>query len=112
MCSYNTLHVNDDGYVVKCNSCRHFQVAFGTTVLVFTKDEFLDFCEIVNAETNEWYNDGFPQSKSIFIPTKCRDVALIFSYKEILKLHHVLANASLILQAHELLSENERNQLN
>lgn len=112
MCSYNTLHVNEDGYVIKCNSCMHFQVAFGTTALVFTKGEYIDFCEIVCSEIKEVQYDGFPQSKSIFIPTKSRDIALIFSYREIIKLHNVLINANLILQAQELISENETNQFN
>lgn len=107
MCSYNTLHLNDDGCVVMCNGCTGLQVAFGTIAMALSRNEFMDLCEIVNAEKNEWKDNGFPASKSIYIPTKCRSLSLVFSYREIVKLHALLANASLILKAQELLEENE-----
>jgi hypothetical protein len=104
MCSYNTLHLNEDGYVISCNGCNHLQLAFGTTVLILTRNEFSEFCEMVEDRKNLWDSDGFPMSKCIYIPTKNKDVALVFSYKELLKLHHILVSAGLILETEEILS--------
>lgn len=93
--------------MIQCNACNHLQIAFGTTALVFTKDEFYDFCEIVEEEKNEFTGHSFPGSKSIVVPTKNKDIALVFSYGEILKLHELVSCASILLQAEEILNGNE-----
>lgn len=51
MCIYKKLHHNENGYVVWCTVCRHFQVAFGSTILAYTEDQFYDFIRTVMSIT-------------------------------------------------------------
>lgn len=83
MCNYNNLVHTEHGYVVKCSSCGHLHVAFGTTILRFTHDEFLTFVQEAELKLKANKNTWSKGAKSIQIETANKNIALIYSYKEL-----------------------------
>lgn len=94
MCIYKKLHHNKNGYVVWCTVCRHFQVAFGSTILAYTEDQFYDFIRTVDEyyKTNRFYTCR--AQKMVQIPTNARFVTLVYSLEELRKLLELLHQAS------------------
>ena len=94
MCVYKKLHHNENGYVVRCNVCQHFHVAFGSTVLAHTEDQFYDFIRTVDEyyEINRFYSCR--AQKVVQIPTIARSITLVYSLEELRKLSELLHQAS------------------
>lgn len=83
MCDYKNLVHTEHGYVVKCTSCMHMHVAYGTTVLRFSQDEFLVFVKDVRRKLETSADIWCRQSKTIQIDTDSKNIMLVYSYKEL-----------------------------
>lgn len=93
MCEYQSLYFSDDGYVVRCGKCGHYQLAFASTMLTMTKEDFATFCHIVKTkmkEANEYYT---PSAKCILIPAASKSTYLLLTKKEAQRLHEILEEA-------------------
>lgn len=65
MCKHRILAHSDNGYIVLCKKCNHFQIAFGTTVISLTDIQYEEFKLQVEDQLQCFKNDGFPQQKII-----------------------------------------------
>ena len=107
MCAYKTLSNNEDGYVIQCEGCDHIQVAFGTTSMTFTQDQFYDHIKVVDESYNIHNLHAFRDQKCITIPTVARTLSLVYSVNELKKLLKLLIKGRNSLEHHKLYEFNE-----
>jgi hypothetical protein len=105
MCNYKILAHNEDGYVILCHSCRHYQLAFGTMAVTFDPGEFKLFLEQVDHLRSEVNCNGFKKQKRIPVEIPCKCTRMILNYTELIKLHNLLDEATFEEEV-ELLLEN------
>lgn len=107
MCRYKTLQQNEHGYVMRCNRCRHLHVAFGSTVLAFTQDQFYDFVQLIE-EYRDLYGQAIhPDEKNIQVPTIVRTIMLVYSARELNDLAELLDKARRQLDHDKMLAFHE-----
>lgn len=94
MCNYKILAHNENGYVILCYSCRHYQLAFGTTAVTFDPADFKLFLEQVDQLVQEVDCNGFEKQKRIPLEIACKCAMMILNYTELLKLHQLLDEAA------------------
>lgn len=94
MCNYKILSHNEDGYIILCHSCKHYQMAFGTTAVTFEPQDFKRFCRQVHGLNNTMHSNGFDWQKRIPVKIFCKCVMMVLSYAELLRLHNLLEQAS------------------
>jgi len=99
MCSFKMIYNDSNGYVVKCNNCRHYHVGFGTNVFAFTYDQFQSFASTVDEYYEAYRFCDTPDSKIVQIPTIARSIMLLYSVNELRIL------SSLLHQTKEKLSK-------
>ena len=107
MCSYKILVHNKWGYIVKCNNCNHFQIAFGTTVISLKTELFQEFrLQIKELKQTTVYN-GFPKQKYIPVKTHHEDVLMTLNYNELQRLFALIDEAMLANEMNQLLIQNK-----
>lgn len=107
MCGYRTLHNNEDGYVICCDCCGHIQVAFGTTVTSFNREEFYEHISLVDDYYNIHNLSPFRNRKEITLPTVSRTLSLVYSVNELDKLLKLLVEGRNKLEYDKLFVFNE-----
>lgn len=107
MCGYKMLQHDERGYVTRCSRCRHLHVAFGTTVLAFTTDQFYEFAQQIEGYREMHRHTSCPEEKNIQVPTLLRTVMLLYSYRELDALYSLLADARKKLDHEQLVAFHE-----
>ncbi|GAB3414210.1 DUF6686 family protein [Niabella aquatica] len=102
-CDFQSLYCGEDGYVVRCRQCGHYQVAFISTMLTFSEADFYVFCKQAKDKALQSYDHVNPDSKIIMIATPSQDVYLILTPSELLRLYRALEEADSEIKAQELL---------
>lgn len=93
MCHYKILAHNEDGYVILCHTCKHYQLAYGTTAATFSPADFKLFCRQAERLKSDFSCDGFEHQKRIPMELFCSCVNMVLSYRELEKLHGLLNEA-------------------
>lgn len=104
MCKYKPLHYNRHGYIVRCKSCSHFQIAFGNIAVTADEQEFecltnsvYNFCEKNNIQS-------CPHFRNISIKTPASNVMLLFNNEEIKQFKELLQEAQFALEIEKLIA--------
>lgn len=83
MCNFQQLYFNEDGYIIRCKSCNHYQVAFLSSLLNFTEPDFNNFKTSLIQKSEE-FSDHYDDSiKSILLKTATRQSYVLLSLKEL-----------------------------
>lgn len=86
MCDYKILAHNEDGYIILCNNCNHYQLAFGTTAVTFDPANFKRFRrQLENFKPTDELK-GFEKQKRISLDIFTSNSMMVLSYSEFLKL--------------------------
>ncbi|MFT3902941.1 MAG: hypothetical protein QM727_07190 [Niabella sp.] len=93
-CDFQNLYSGDEGYIVRCKQCGHYQVAFISTMLTLTENDFLFFCEQVHYKAQHAHEMGNNHSKMVMIGTPSTDVQLILTPIELIRLHKMVEQAT------------------
>jgi hypothetical protein len=107
MCSYKTLHHSADGYVIKCNCCNKLQVAFGTTCMSYTEEQYRDYISLVDKYIENNKTAGCRDQKAITLPTVARSISLVYSLNELEKLRSLLIDGRNKLEHEKLFVFND-----
>lgn len=102
-CEFQSLYYGEDGYIVRCNQCGHYQLAFISTMLVLQEADFYIFCKQVKYKASQLYSDVSRHSKIIMVATPSQDVHLVLTPFELERLYRALEEADSELKALELL---------
>src|ERR1044071_3114946 len=77
-CHYEILAHNNNGYVLSCHGCGHYQLAFGTTVITMLPEQLAPFRRRLQRERAEAATTSFANQKIIRVPAgdTCVQMAL------------------------------------
>jgi hypothetical protein len=107
MCNYKTLRNSEDGYVVRCKSCDHIQVAFSTSIQSFTRDQFYDYIIVVEELYKRHRSNPFREQKIVRIATAARAVVMVYNVDEVSRLLGLMIAGRNRLEREQLFVFNE-----
>lgn len=108
MCEHKVLSHNQNGYIIRCLECDHFQIGFGTTVISFSPGQFARFKKSAELQYFLFQKDkNIPLRKDIDLPTFSKNVQLMLNYAELVNLWNLIEEASVMLQLEKLFEPNE-----
>lgn len=93
MCDYKVLAHNQNGYIILCNSCSHYQIAFGTTAVTIEPENFKYFFEQVAVIKNNTDCNGFEKQKRISLNIFSKFSMMVLTYSELICLYELLDEA-------------------
>ncbi|PVD49567.1 hypothetical protein DC498_24555 [Terrimonas sp.] len=104
MCQFTNWYADEDGYVIQCKECMHFQVSFGTIMLTLDEQQYQTFVAIVAAKKQALVPMQDCNCKCIILPTPSSAVNIVLSEKELNFLFDMTQAADNELKASQLLS--------
>lgn len=104
MCKYKVLHHNEDGYIVRCNECRHIKVCYKTLVLTLDEAVFYEFREVIMRNYESHRHRICPQQRRIHISTADPSVCMVFCLLDLERLMDMLDEAHMSLEIEKLIS--------
>ena len=104
MCEFQSLYFGDDGYVIKCSKCGHYQLAFASTMLTMTKEDFATLCHTVKIKMKEANGYSNHPAKCVVIPAASKSTYLLLTKKEAQRLDEILEEADNEEKALEMMS--------
>lgn len=108
MCEHKVLSHNQNGYIIRCIECGHFQIGFGTTVIRFAPGQFARFKKNAELQYTLFQKDkDIPLRKDIDLPTFSDNVQIMLNYTELIKLWNLIEEASVMLQVEKLMEPYE-----
>ena len=90
MCNYSTLINCGQGYVVRCEKCHRIQVAFGTSVISFTRLQFEGYVVLVDDNYKVFRSSRCRDEKVVTIAAPVSGVSTILTVKELCMLWYLL----------------------
>lgn len=90
MCNYSTLINCGQGYVIRCEKCHRIQVAFGTSVLSFTRLQFEGYVVLVDDNYKQFRSSRCTDEKVVSIATPVSGVLTILTVRELCTLRYLL----------------------
>jgi hypothetical protein len=104
MCNYATLINCGQGYVIRCNKCDRIQVAFGTSVISFTRVQYEGYVVLVDDKYKEYRYTRCREEKVVTIPAPVAGVSTILTVRELCMLRYLLLEGRRKLTQIELYS--------
>ena len=92
-CKFQSLYYGDAGYVVKCNKCGCYQVAYISTLLNLTRHNFQALCSLVQCKCGEADYIMAGNTKTVVLQTSADGICLLLTRQELLGLHKILQEA-------------------
>ena len=93
MCEFQSLYFGDDGYVVKCNQCGHYQFAFLSTMLTLTEADFQHIAQLVKSKCDDETYALAEHSKSVVIPMPVYGIYMLLTKNEARRFCEILEEA-------------------
>jgi hypothetical protein len=103
MCHFKTWYFDDNGYVVSCEHCNHFQVCYGTTLLTLGPRDYQTLVRMVAEKKDDHIAMHDANVRCVVLPTPCRTIHSFLSERELSQLHHMLQEADNEIKAQEML---------
>lgn len=105
MCTNRILASGNQGYVVRCQQCNHFQIAFGTVVIRFCAMEYEKFKLQLEDQFHLFNDHAFPEQKMIELPTFNTNTKLILNFFELENLMKLVTEANILDEAEIILQK-------
>lgn len=93
MCKHNVLAENNHGYILFCNGCGNYQMAFGTSIVNFEPADFRAFCAQITELTESIGFSGSEKKKQIAVNIYCQKAMMILNHIEVFNLSILLGEA-------------------
>lgn len=101
MCQFQELYKGEEGCVIRCKGCRHYQLVFGGVVLSMNESEFKKFMRVVAACREDYLTCTV--TGDLPLPTMRQGVHLLLNQQKIMQLNAVLHAADAEAQTQSLL---------
>lgn len=106
MCRHNILAHTDHGYVVCCNGCGRYQLAFGTSLTTLAPEDYDRFCEqIAHLAKCQGACRDTENAKRIYVDLYSSHAMMVLNKKELKALGALLDEAEFTRQIGFLLQE-------
>ena len=109
MSSQKLLSHTENGFIVRCNNCKHYRLAFGTTLVCFSDSELKEFKHEVKDQIEFFLHDGFHDQKIIQLPLPTDNACMILNYTELIKLADMFTEVCLLEEAETILQNSNYN---
>lgn len=106
MCNYKILAHSKSGYIILCNGCCNYQLAFGTTAVTFETEGFKNFCHQIICLCKTSTSNGFDKEKQFHINLFSKTSLMVLSYKELERLNILVGEAMYSEKIDSILNEN------
>jgi hypothetical protein len=93
MCNFHTLYFGNEGYIVQCRYCGHYQVGFGTVVLQLEPADYMHLHHVIMQRQPAWYDEQSSDVKSILLQTPCNSTSLLLTPRELQALRYIFSEA-------------------
>lgn len=105
MCDNKTLSHSEGGYIFQCLQCGLFQLAYGTSLISFSPEQFGEFRQQVRARLASHPQDGFPHHKCIALQVYSEHSYMILCYLELKELMELLNEAWFAAELRDLVGD-------
>jgi hypothetical protein len=103
MKGHKILSHTENGYILRCRGCHSYRLAFGTSLMCLSQEEFNSFQSEIRYHSDYFPHEGFYDQKIIHIVLPCKNVCMILNYKELQQLSHMLAEVNLMQEIENIL---------
>lgn len=101
-CSYQTLFCSENGYVIRCNGCGNFHVAFGTAVITLEEESYRHFHNLIN--DSFFYNIlDTKDCRKRHVLSATQHMAVALTDFELGLLHDMMLQAGALLETEKIL---------
>lgn len=104
MCEFQSFYFGDDGYVVRCKECNHYQLAYTSTMLTLTECDFQALYKLVKYKCAEADYSLSAHSKTVIIQTPAQGVCIFLTRLETVRFSEILEEADNESKAQTLMS--------
>lgn len=92
-CQFQTLYMGEDGYVVRCKECGHYQLAYLCIMVTLEEKEFSSFCRMIQQHYEDSIHLSNDNCKCVVVQTPASGTHFLFSRKEIRRFAELLDSA-------------------
>jgi len=103
-CKFQSLYYGDDGYVVHCKQCGHYQLAYMCICITVNEQDYHAFCSIVNRSYEEAKYIVAEHSKCVTIQTPAEGIFFLLTTAEAKRFTEILEEADTEAKAQTLMS--------
>lgn len=103
-CHFQTLYIGEDGYVVRCKECGHYQLAYLCIMVTLEENEFRSFRRMIHQHYDDSLHLTNDHCKCIVVQTPATGTHFLFSRKEIKRFAQLLDEADTEEQALSMLA--------
>jgi len=100
----NTLYEGRKGYVVHCDCCNTFHIAYGTVSFDQTESSLLTLMNVLDFHYQQYENKVHHDCRCIQIVTPFKGFRLLFSINEIESFKEMLSQAYLVFEAERIVN--------
>ncbi len=90
--------------MVRCKQCGYYQVAFGTTCLSLTPNQFTGYKNLIEDYYTMYKDDECENTKCIHIPTPVKALTQLYTLKELARLIALLEHAEATIAVEKLMA--------
>lgn len=108
MCTTRILAQSKAGFINQCTECESIHLAFGTSLLRLTVEEFMEISSQIYYDVQHVNDRINPNSKSIQISHPSgSEFSLVLSMNELTQLNDLAQEANILLTAYNLISNDD-----
>lgn len=100
MCTFEQLYRGQEGYIIRCTACLHYQLLFGGVVLSLNSEEYKKFSVVAAACEQDFLN--YTCTGDVPVPTMRQGVHLLLNSQKIQALNAMLEAADTEAKAMEM----------
>lgn len=103
-CHFQQIYLGEDGYVVRCNECGHYQLAYLCIMLTLDEKEFRSFRRMIYQQHEDSLHFRNHNGKSVVVQTLASGTYFLFSPNEIQRFTELLDEADTEEQTQNILA--------
>lgn len=92
-CQFQTLYTGEDGYVVRCKECGHYQLAYLCVMVTLGEKEFRSFRRMIQQHYEDSLQLTNDHCKCVVVQTPATGTNFLFSRREIKRFTELLDEA-------------------
>lgn len=103
-CHFQKLYSGEDGYVVRCRECGHYQLAYLCVMVTLDEKEFQSFRRMVQQQYENSLHITNDLCKCVIVQTPAAGTCFLFTKREIKRFTELLDEADTEERAQLLLA--------
>jgi hypothetical protein len=102
-CHFQTLYTGEDGYVVRCKECGHYQLAYLCVMVTLEEKQFCSFRKRIQQQYEDSLYLSNDNCKCVVVHTAATGTNFLFTRREIKRFAELLDEADTEERAQSIL---------